>query len=319
MSSMRFSCGHRLLRLEDAARSRPVLIDLWYPADPSLVEVDHVYGLGSGRVVPDAPSAEGSGPAIVLSHGAFGSAGSYAWIAEHLARVGYVVCGVSHFGESPVYGLDTIDPLAVMDLGARAVDCSFALDRLLAASTGVRVDASRVGALGHSSGGATVIALLGGVFDANAMARYCASDEAHADRGCDYARGSAPTAPLPEPRPVADPRVRVAVAMDPALGPGFLEDSLASIAIPVHVIGAMDNDFLPVEAHASRYARLIPRCAFTPLADGEGHFVYLNECSSDLEANGVPLCRDRDGVDRATVHRRLAPIVQRTFESVLGN
>jgi len=295
------------------------MIDLWYPAEPSLVEVEHAYGLGTGRVVPDAPSAPGSGSAIVLSHGAFGTAGSYAWIAEHLARVGSAVCGVSHFGESPAFGLETIDPLAVIGLGARALDCSFALDRLLDGSMGVRVDGSRVGALGHSSGGATVIALAGGVFDANAMARYCGSDGARGDHGCDYARGPASTIELPDPSSFLDPRVRAVVAMDPALGPGFQEDSLATIAIPVHVVGAMDNDFLPVEAHASRYARLIPGCSFTQLTDGEGHFVYLNACDSDLEANGVPLCRDRDGVDRAAVHRRLAPIVQRAFDDAFGS
>jgi predicted dienelactone hydrolase len=108
------------------------------------------------------------------------------------------------------------------------------------------------------------------------------------------------------------------VALDPALGPGFRERSLAAIALPVHVVGAMDNDFLPVGAHASRYARLIPGCSFTQLAEREGHFVYLNECSSDLEANGVSLCRDREGVDRAAVHARLAPIIRRAFDVTLG-
>jgi predicted dienelactone hydrolase len=213
--------------------------------------------------------------------------------------------------------LETIDPSSVMDLGSRALDCSFALDRLLEGSLDVDVEPARVGALGHSSGGATVIALAGGVFDASAMARYCGSDEARGDHGCDYARGPASTIELPEPRSFADPRVRVVVALDPALGPGFQEDSLAAIAIPVHVVGAMDNDFLPVEAHASRYARTIPGCSFTQLSEGEGHFVYLNVCDSDLQANGVPLCRDREGVDRAAVHGRLAPIVQRTFDEAL--
>ena len=78
-------CGYRSLRLEDVARSRPVALDVWYPtsSDP---ERAHDYGLGAGRVVEDAPAASGPLPAIVLSHGAFGSARNYSWIAEHLAR-----------------------------------------------------------------------------------------------------------------------------------------------------------------------------------------------------------------------------------------
>jgi predicted dienelactone hydrolase len=182
----------------------------------------------------------------------------------------------------------------------------------------MHVDPARVGAIGHSSGGATVIALAGGVFDPRAMARYCASPEARDDRGCDYGRGAAPSRSGSDPRSFVDPRVRAVVALDPALGPGFLETSLGAISIPVHIVGAVDNDFLPVEAHAARYARLIPRASFTRLTDGEGHFVFLNECASDLDANGVPLCRDREGVDRGAVHTRLRPIIQGAFDEALG-
>ena len=56
-----------------------------------------------------------------------------------------------------------------------------------------------------------------------------------------------------------DPRVRAVVALDPALGPGFDAGSLSEISIPVHVVGAVDNDFLPVDAHAGRYGGLHPR------------------------------------------------------------
>jgi predicted dienelactone hydrolase len=317
----RYACGFRSLRLDDPERSRPVAIDLWYPTASSAPEATHDYGLGTGQVVEDAPAVDDASPAIVLSHGAFGSARAYSWIAEPLARHGYVVCGVSHYGESPVYGAETIDPLAVMDLAARVLDCTFALDRLLSGSTlRVTADPSRVGALGHSSGGATVVALAGGVFDPESMARYCASDEARADRGCEYGRSGGPPRPSagPGPRSYRDRRVRAAVALDPALGPGFQASSLAEIRVPVHIVGAIDNDFLPVSAHAERYARLIPGSSFTRLSNGEGHFVYLNECGSDLEANGVPLCRDRVGVDRGAVHAMLEPLIREFFDSHLG-
>ena len=269
----------------------------------------------SSKVLPPQTQAC---PVIVLSHGAFGSARNYAWIAEHLARDGYVVCGVSHFGESPVYGVETIDPSTVLDPSDRVVDCSFALDHMLAGALLENVDPSRVGALGHSSGGATAIALAGGRFDPAAMARYCASEGAAEDRGCAYGRlpATAPRRP-PAPRSHHDPRVRAVVALDPALGPGFDAGSLSEISIPVHVVGAVDNDFLPVDAHAGRYAALIPGCSFTRLSGGEGHFVFLNGCDSDLEANGVPLCRDRPGVDRRAVHASLGPLIGGFFDANL--
>jgi predicted dienelactone hydrolase len=310
------ACGYGSHRVEDRSRARPVALELWYPASPNAVEHDHDYGLGSGLVAEDADCAEARFPLVVLSHGAFGSAGSYAWISEHLARAGYVVCGVSHYGESPVYGPETIDPRSVLEVDPRAEDCSFAIDHVLGESAfRDHVESDRIGALGHSSGGATAVALAGGVFEPSAMRRYCASGEARGDRGCAYDRDpSRPQASAgPPPRSLRDPRVRAAVALDPALGPGFGTGALASISIPCHVVGAVDNDFLPFEAHAARYARLIPRCSLTRLADGEGHFVFLNACESDLEANGVPLCRDRAGVDREAVHRRLLGVVEAFF------
>jgi predicted dienelactone hydrolase len=310
-----FTCGHRAYRIEDRSRARPAALDVWYPA--SAVEHDHGYGLGGGRVAEDADCADGRFAMILLSHGAFGSAGSYGWIAEHLARHGYLVCGVSHFGESPVYGPDTIDPRSVLEIEPRADDCTFAVDHMLGDSPlREHIDPARIGALGHSSGGATTVALASGVFDPAQMRRYCASDDARDDRGCAYGRGTPPPVGS-SPRSHRDARVRAAVALDPALGPGFEASSLAAISIPFLVVGSVDNDFLPFGSHAGRYAGLIPGCASARLEEGEGHFVYLNECDSDLEANGVPLCVDREGVDRRSVHNRLGVLVRAFFDEHL--
>ena len=95
--------------------------------------------------------------------------------------------------------------------------------------------------------------------------------------------------------------------MDPAAGPGYSAASLAQVRVPVLVIGSEDNDFLPFVQHAGRYAALLPKASVITLRSGEGHFVYLNACTSDLLASGVPLCIDRTGVDREAVHARLAP------------
>jgi predicted dienelactone hydrolase len=312
--------GYLTVRTEDKTRARPIIIDLWYPAVPTAAERQFEYQPGSGMVARDAPPHEEEHPVIVLSHGAFGAARNYSWIAESLARRGFVVLGVSHFKESFVYGPETIDPAAALQPWQRPLDCSAALDFLLKEPRFQAIaDPARVGALGHSSGGATVIALAGALFDPAAMQEYCASDTAKGDRGCLYgAQKPRQAAPLEAVRrSYRDERIRAVVAMDPALGPGHDARSLSRVRVPVHIIGSVENDFLPFEHHAARFARLIPGASLTPLAHGEGHFVFLDECSGDLSVQGVPLCRDREGVQRRIVHGKVAEIVAQFFQQHL--
>jgi predicted dienelactone hydrolase len=76
-----YPAGYSMVRAEDTVRGRPVIIDIWYPAMPAIVETPHDYGIGNGCVARDAPAAEGLHPVIILSHGAFGAARNYSWIA----------------------------------------------------------------------------------------------------------------------------------------------------------------------------------------------------------------------------------------------
>ena len=277
---------------------------------------------GSGIAALDGETAGGKFPLVVMSHAAFGAARNYSWIAEHLARCGYIVAGVSHFGESFVYGPQTIDPAYALKPWLRPQDCSFALSFLTTRSKlKDAVDSTRIGALGHSSGGATAIALGGGLFDPLGMHRYCVSEEGRRDKGCDYARSGASSPPEPMPEPPADAltshrddRIRAIVALDPALGPGHDEAGLSSVEVPVHIVGSVQNDFLPFDHNAGRYARLMPNAALTRLNHGEGHFVFLNECESDTAANGVPICRDRENVHRESVHEHLGKVILEFFE-----
>lgn len=315
-----FSAGYRQFKWTDEFRARPVWADVWYPANPATPESPIVYGLGRGTASRDATIAEGRFPIVLLSHGAGGSARDYPWIGEYLARGGFVVLGVSHFGESWVYGPETIDPVAVTRLWLRPKDCSFALDKLLVhPDFADHVDPAKIAALGHSSGGATVIMLAGAIFDATSLRAYCASGDSTGDHGCDYAKTLTLDTPPEASASYSDKRIKVIVALDPAAGPGFSDESLAKVAVSTLIVGAVENDFLPFEHHASRIAKRIPNASLIELANGEGHFVYLASCTAPIEANGIPLCKDRDGVDREAVHAMLAPKIASFLKSALAN
>jgi predicted dienelactone hydrolase len=111
----------------------------------------------------------------------------------------------------------------------------------------------------------------------------------------------------------SDRRIKVLVAMDPAVGPGFTEPGLRGLRIPSLVIGSVQNDFLPYASHAGRAAR-IKGAQIVRLDRGEGHFVYVDECELPIEVMGVPLCSDRAGVDRKAVHADLAALIERFLQ-----
>ena len=300
------SAGYEATRISDG--DRPIHLNVWYPADDKESPVN--YGISAGSAATGAKPVGDRLPIVLLSHGAMGAASNYSWIAESLARRGYVVLGVSHFGESPVFGAQSVNPATVARFRDRTHDFNVALDWLLTKSRlASSVDASRMGAIGHSSGGATALMLAGAKFSSSRISEYCASGAAKVDKGCWYGVPSADTAARQSPEPASRPVLAV-VALDPAVGPGFVEGSLRNLKSALLVAGSVDNDFLPYEAHAGRIAKAKPGAEVVRLDRGEGHFVYVDTCAANINVMGVPLCTDRAGVDRAAVHARVVVVIE---------
>lgn len=306
------SAGYDTQRITDA-NGRLIQLDLWYPT--TATEQPHSYNFGMGSIAKGAAVAGDALPVIILSHGSMGAASNYSWIAEPLARHGYIVLGVSHYGESPVFGPTTINPANVSHFGDRTRDTNVALDFLLSKSPyATRVDPKRIGAIGHSAGGATVLMLAGAAFSVADMRPHCAQALA-TDKGCQYPVGppTSDQAPVPSPTPI-----KAFVVMDPAAGPGFSEASLSALTTPSLVIGSADNDFLPFVTHAGRVGDLLGAAETIRLTSGEGHFVYVDRCSLPINVMGVKLCTDRDGVDRDATHATLAPKILAFFDKRLA-
>jgi predicted dienelactone hydrolase len=317
LSGQQWSAGYQSQRIVDDPRKRPIHLDIWYPtaAQP---EQPHRYGLSVGRVVNGGQLAGDKMPVVLLSHGAMGTAANYSWLAEHLARRGYVVLGVSHLGESPVFGTDSLDPAAASRFGDRTQDLDAALTYLLERSSfSARIDANRLAGIGHSSGGASVLMLAGVPFSAADLTAYCASDAGRQDKGCQYPVGR--NDERANQRPVlSSRRLKALVTMDPAVGPGFSESGLRSVTVPTLVIGSVRNDFLPYSSHAGRISTFVPGAQVIRLDNGEGHFVYVDECTLPIEVMGVRLCTDATGVNRRAVHEWLAKSIEQFLVSALS-
>ncbi|MFD2166470.1 alpha/beta hydrolase family protein [Thalassotalea euphylliae] len=250
----------------------------------------------------------------IISHGAFGSPREMNWLGYALASQGWVVAGVAHFGESWVYGTESIDPSTASRFWQRPQDVSFVIDSL--SNDGLfnrSLALDKLIMVGHSSGGFTSLALAGATLESGKSEAYCRSDKANNDKGCQYSKKGR-SKPLTQDmmrkigllqRQMQDPRIGGVIALDPALGHAVNEQSLAQIDVPTLVIGSVNNDFLPYITHAKYYADHIQRATLVGIEQGAGHFIYIDSCNADRKANGVPLCKDRDGVNRDVIQKQI--------------
>lgn len=309
-----YHVGFSQLKLVADPAGRPVWGDVWYPVAPSVPEVPAAYILARGRAARDAPLAPGLPerlPTVLLSHGSGGSAADYPWLTETLASHGFIVLGVHHYGESRAYGERTVDPSAALRFWLRPRDVELAFAKFTDEPRfGPRIDLASVFGVGHSAGGHTILAAAGVRFDPRRAAAYCAGADRAIDKGCAYAAAHHDTAPAPFAGSVVEAGVSVPfsgiVLLDPALGPTYADSDLRALSIPVLLVATRPGDFQPFEPHAGHYAQALPRVELTLLEAGEGHFVFLGECSLGIDVQGTPLCRDASGVDRHQVHQKIA-------------
>ena len=220
-----------------------------------------------GRRVPiklHIPMAAGPYPVVVVSHGAGGHWDANYAQAHHLASHGYAVLALEHVGSNTAVlkrslrlraNLEAMTRDAGEVLG-RPKDIAFAIDRAQAWTRSDerlrgRLDVRHVGALGHSFGAYTVLAVAG------------------MRPALDWL--VPPVAPGAGLGPdLRDPRVGCGVALSPQ-GPGepfFIEASYASLAVPLlGISGSNDRQQHAAPAHRRRAFALWPA--------GDKHLLWL--------------------------------------------
>jgi dienelactone hydrolase len=180
--------GVRSVDTTDAARSRYLPIEVWYPATPEHLgkdtaeeTMDH-YDLLPGfppmkqAAVRDAAIAAGRFPVVIFSHGFGGHRRQSTFLCTHLASHGYIVVAMDHTGNTVMdmaqmtlqvmMGEPMPDPVPMVAelIVARPEDVRFVIDRLLAGDLGVdaaSIDSERIGMSGHSFGGWTTLQATG--------------------------------------------------------------------------------------------------------------------------------------------------------------
>lgn len=307
------------LALADHGRGRSLPTQLWYPAAAGAAETELAYERAfKGRAAVGAAPDANRHPLVLLSHGDKGGKSNQSWLAEVLAANGYVVAAVDHWQNTR----HDATPEGTLRVWERPQDLSFVLSALLAdAAWAPRIDATRVGAAGHSSGGYTALALVGARYRPLQMGAYCAGTAAGPD--CTLARGARLESIdfTPADRSWRDDRVRAAFAMAPALGPGMDAASLKQVGVPVQIVAAHNDEVLPFAAHAAHYAALIPGARLLTLPDG-GHFAFMPECTLPATLftwfHTFDICGRRHAADRATLHATTVTAALRFFGQALA-
>lgn len=297
--------GYRTLTI---AGDTPATVALFYPT----AVPDRAVPMGPWLpvVAPGAPASDAKLKGLILiSHGTGGTELNHHNLATRLARDGYLVAALRHTG-------DNWQDRSLISSGRyfseRPLQLSRVLDALLASSEwGERIPTEHIGAVGHSAGGYSVLALAGAQAESLRSAQHCRT--AQDDPGyCLLAKGAAVTealgiqtapvasAPAPGPHPVSVPdrRIRSVVALAP-MAVVFTPESLAAISVPVLVIVAERDVVLNGRYHGAYVAASLPS-AQARTAAGAGHFAFMAQPTFPLPSAAGDAAANPPGFERAT-------------------
>lgn len=293
--------------------AEPVTVALYYPTPAAA----RTQPMGPWRpvVTPGAPVAAAPLKGLVLiSHGTGGHELGHHNLATRLAADGYLVAAPRHPG-------DNWEDRSMITSGRyfseRPRQVSRVLDALLAhPEWGPRIPAGRIGAVGHSAGGYTVLALAGAQAEPARAAQHCRSvsdDPGFCSLGkLSSGRGdSSPSAPVAAPVgaqdgplvSVADPRIRAVVALAP-MAVVLTPQSLAAITVPVKVIMAERDVVLQGQYHGQHVAAHLPGVDASTVP-GAGHFAFMAQSVWPLVSDAGDAAANPEGFDRVAYHATL--------------
>ena len=218
--------------IEDSSRDRSIPYQIWLPkAEADVVKF----------------------PLVILSHGSGGEYSNHTWLIDSLVENGFIVAALNH----PLNTTRDNTDEGVISVWHRPRDITLLLDYLLKDSKWVDViDENRIGAAGFSSGGYTVLALAGAIYDPELMSSYCTSQERSKD--CELATDSSNVDFRDSSASYKDERIKSVFSMAPAVGSAIRKESLTEIELPVFIIASKDDELVSPKYGATRYAENIP-------------------------------------------------------------
>lgn len=314
--------GQRTLAFRDAARHRPVITEVWYPTEDTLQPSDKTIPVFTRRpTVRNGSLPAGRRPLIMLSHGTGGGRLTLEWLAQSLTQSGYIVAAVDHYGNT----YENKIALEFLKVWERPLDISFALSELLNDRDFRQViDRQKIGAIGFSLGGFTVIALAGGEINYTTLIQY---NKTVGHRQLEipefpglikYLDDTAITEGVKRVPPLKDSRIKAFFAISPALGPGFTtRQQFKDITGPVYITGSEGDSIAPVKTNARRYHQYIANSGYYEFPGKTGHYVMLGEARDEIKKGAPTYFMDAPSVNRHEVHMKIDRLAIDFFKNSL--
>lgn len=257
---------------------------------------------------------------ILLSHGNAGTELGHSVLAQALARNGYLVAALRHPGDNyQDRSLLETSPERYFDERPRQV--SRVIDAILAdpawkARIAIDNQGPLVGALGHSAGGYTVLALAGARPDLSRMRKHCLTEASEDPIFCGMGRASAAAPPSPAATlSLKDERVRAIVAMAPA-GVMLTAESLATVRPATMIYVAELDRFLVPRFHAEWVANNLPAANLHRVPNAL-HFAFMDTPSISLPSPDGDIAANPPGFDRDAFLKQLAVEITAYFDKTL--
>lgn len=314
------AAGYTTTKVQADHRDQTIPLHVWYPSETTDMEIT----LGNNAVFnghqvrPNADPIPGAHPLVILSHGSGGNALNIGWIASYLADQGMIVVATNHPGSTS--GDST--QFETLKVWQRPADITAILDHFEQTSlAGLTPDMAKVGAVGFSLGGYTVLAAAGARVNKQSYVDFCAANPSlwdcawFAEGGVDL--NTADKARFEQSN--LDARVTAVVSIDPALAQAYTAESLKAVDIPVAVVNLGQRETIPAPLDGTKVVPHLKEGALVYL-EGAHHFSFLGTCTQigqkilDGTSEG-PLCVSVSARPRSDIHREIQSYVSNFLES----
>jgi predicted dienelactone hydrolase len=268
--------GSRQFQVKDEANDIVFPVLVYYPSlQPSSVTP---FGPYSIDVSTDAKIIDGQFPLVIISHGNSGSPFLYRTISTFLAKNGYIVAMLEHYGNNR--NNNELEK-SIKNLQYRPRHLSLTIDYLLSENVfGQSLATDKIGVIGHSFGGYTALAIAGGT----PWLQSGQQIEVH-----------------------NDPRIKALILMAPAAAYYLPENSLDQVNIPILLFIAEKDQYTPKKWTADVILNGVPDKSKVTLKTikNAGHFSFISPFPPTMKSPNFLPSTDPEGFDREAFHQEL--------------